>query len=342
MAYNMTFLFIPDGALDYTDSVGSGTMTGTGTTFVTGKWSGVQAVEVAAGDSLTTPATTDKIDTTDGWAAVLYQRDSDPGADQYLFKAGTAGTADYIAGRVNNSLAVAQGVMLHGSAPVVLDGGAEPAIGVWSVLFLDWTGQSLGVAQDTAALTSGTVAPATDPTGSTGGTHNTISLGMYDVDGAYHLHGRIAAVAIGTGSLTANERAAMVDVSAPWTWNMVYTPPVVDAGPDAGVTQNTPWTQGGSFTDSDSASWTATVDYGDGAGPAPLALTGTTFALSHTYTATGEYTVTVAVTDNGGQTGSDTVTVTVSEGPTLGAFVVMSVPGTDASAPVITLPGGGD
>jgi PKD repeat protein len=53
------------------------------------------------------------------------------------------------------------------------------------------------------------------------------------------------------------------------------------------------------------------VDYGDGSGVQPLALTGATFQLSHTYADDGLYTVTVAVTDSEGGVGSDTLAVTV-------------------------------
>ena len=40
---------------------------------------------------------------------------------------------------------------------------------------------------------------------------------------------------------------------------------------DATITAGGTFSQGGSFTDPDADTWTATVDYGDGAGPAPLA-----------------------------------------------------------------------
>ena len=40
--------------------------------------------------------------------------------------------------------------------------------------------------------------------------------------------------------------------------------PVVDAGPDATADEGSAWKSFGSFTDPDSSSWSATVDYGDG------------------------------------------------------------------------------
>ncbi|MDR1513912.1 MAG: PKD domain-containing protein [Propionibacteriaceae bacterium] len=70
----------------------------------------------------------------------------------------------------------------------------------------------------------------------------------------------------------------------------------------------------GSFTDPGADTWTATVDYGDGTGPQPLALDPATktFALSHAYGAVGQYTVTVAVSDQIGQsTGATSIEVIV-------------------------------
>ena len=54
------------------------------------------------------------------------------------------------------------------------------------------------------------------------------------------------------------------------------------------------------------------MNYGDGSGVRPLALTtAKTFALSHRYMAAGSQTVTVTVNDDDGGTGSRTATVTV-------------------------------
>jgi PKD domain len=71
----------------------------------------------------------------------------------------------------------------------------------------------------------------------------------------------------------------------------------------------------GNFSDSDVASdtFTATVNWGDGAGAHPLALNGTSFTLSHPYglLALGTYTVTVTITDDDGASATATSTVTV-------------------------------
>jgi len=97
--------------------------------------------------------------------------------------------------------------------------------------------------------------------------------------------------------------------------------PIVDAGPDASLSEGSVFAGSGSFTDTSSTSWTATVNYGDGTGPQPLALNpDKTFALNHLYPQNGTYTVTVAVTDNDGGTGSDTALVTVGNlAPTVNA-----------------------
>lgn len=65
------------------------------------------------------------------------------------------------------------------------------------------------------------------------------------------------------------------------------------------------------FTDPGADLWTATVDYGDGAGAQPLALPGNSFVLSHVYAVAGSFTLTVRVTDDGGLTGSSQATVFV-------------------------------
>ena len=71
------------------------------------------------------------------------------------------------------------------------------------------------------------------------------------------------------------------------------------------------YTTAGSFTDPGADSWTATVDYGDGGGSGPLALTGKTFTLAHQYPTAGTFTVTVTVADQDGGQGTATATVAV-------------------------------
>ena len=58
------------------------------------------------------------------------------------------------------------------------------------------------------------------------------------------------------------------------------------------------FTYPGSFTDPGADFWSATVDYGTGAGAQALTLIGKSFALRHTYADNGSYNVTVAVRDD--------------------------------------------
>jgi PKD repeat protein len=94
----------------------------------------------------------------------------------------------------------------------------------------------------------------------------------------------------------------------------VNTPPVVNGGPDSTIQEGQTFSQAGSFIDTDAAdTHTATVDYDDGSGIQPLALTpGKTFSLSHPYGDNNIYTILITVTDNKGAKGTDTVKVTVN------------------------------
>ena len=88
--------------------------------------------------------------------------------------------------------------------------------------------------------------------------------------------------------------------------------PDVDAGPDDTIDEGETFTSFGSFTDPGSDTWTATVDYGVGAGSQALALNpDMSFSVSHAYGDDGQYTVMVQVTDKDGGAGADNAIVTV-------------------------------
>jgi hypothetical protein len=88
--------------------------------------------------------------------------------------------------------------------------------------------------------------------------------------------------------------------------------PVVQAGGAVTMKVGSVLDRTGSFTDPAADTWTATVDYGDGAGPQPLMLQGHDFRLHHKYRHPGTYQVVVTVMDGDGAAGTDAFTVTVS------------------------------
>src|SRR6266566_3142724 len=105
-------------------------------------------------------------------------------------------------------------------------------------------------------------------------------------------------------------------------------PPVINQLSNQTINEGATYSASGSFTDTDSTSWTGTVDYGDGGGAHSLTLNSDkTFSLSHVYQDNGTYTVTVRVTDNQGATGTGTATVTVNNvTPTVGTITAPSSP----------------
>lgn len=119
-------------------------------------------------------------------------------------------------------------------------------------------------------------------------------------------------------------------ITDPW-WHGTPDPtnlaPYVSSFADGAITEGSSYSADGFIMDPESSSWTATVDYGDGTGPQPLTLTATDFSLSHVYKDNGTYTVTVAVTDNQGLTGTKTAQVIVSNlGPQVSTIMAPSAP----------------
>jgi len=88
--------------------------------------------------------------------------------------------------------------------------------------------------------------------------------------------------------------------------------PVVDAGPDQTVNEGDVVAFAGSFFDPDiGETYTIVWDFGDGTGA------GGTLTPTHTYADNGTYIVTLTVTDSGGRSGQDTLTIVVNDlGPT--------------------------
>jgi hypothetical protein len=99
---------------------------------------------------------------------------------------------------------------------------------------------------------------------------------------------------------------------------MVFdVPPTVNAGINATFPQGSEFLGSGSFADPNPDTWTATVDYGDGSGVQPLALSpDKTFQLDHTYTTPGNYVVAVTIVDSQGGQGRGYFAVQVQPLPT--------------------------
>jgi hypothetical protein len=94
------------------------------------------------------------------------------------------------------------------------------------------------------------------------------------------------------------------------TVNVANVAPGISALAAATLLPGETYNTNGSFSDPGADTWTATVNYGDGGGNETLALSDKTFALSHTYLATGAFVVTVRVSDDD-VTSSRTQLVTV-------------------------------
>jgi MBG domain (YGX type)/Right handed beta helix region/PKD domain/Matrixin len=107
--------------------------------------------------------------------------------------------------------------------------------------------------------------------------------------------------------------------------------PVVNAGGGGTIVAGSTFTSQGTFTDKNSQSWTANVDYGDGTGVHPLTINpvtlsaagsddysqvaSATFNLSHLYAKTGTYPVVVSVTNDSNLVGTSSFSVNVAAAP---------------------------
>jgi ribosomal protein S16 len=93
---------------------------------------------------------------------------------------------------------------------------------------------------------------------------------------------------------------------------MLSVAPLVALGSDAGIDEGSLFQQACSFTDDDGSAWTGTVDYGDGSAAEALTINANkTFALQHAYGGDGDYTITVAITNDLNDTGTDSLLLAV-------------------------------
>ncbi len=131
----------------------------------------------------------------------------------------------------------------------------------------------------------------------------------------------VKVTSLSNGTITDTSLAAVQTQGAPENHT-----PVVNAGPDqsAQVGQTISLAPA-TFTDADTSdTHTATVDWGDGAqtGGTVNETNGSgTVTASHSYTQTGDFTVTVCVTDNHEAMGCDTLTVSVTEAGAVDPFL---------------------
>ena len=114
-------------------------------------------------------------------------------------------------------------------------------------------------------------------------------------------------------------------VSQKFTIPSTNTSPQISSLQDTSINEGGSYAANGSFTDPNSTSWTATVDYGDGSGSQPLTLSGMNFALNHQYKDEGTYTVIVSITNNQAATGASIATITVNNAtPSVGTITGVS------------------
>jgi DNA/RNA endonuclease G (NUC1) len=180
----------------------------------------------------------------------------------------------------------------------IVEAGIQPPIAVTS-------GPYSGVEGGTVAMTA---AGSVDPNGSVvsyawsfgDGTTATGAAvtHTYTQDGVYRVQ------------VTVTDNDGLTDTLVT-TATVANVAPTVGAFAGAALLPGEPYAATGTFTDPGTDPWTATVNYGDGGGAQPLALSGMSFALAHTYAAAGTFTVTVQVSD-GRATSTATQTVTVT------------------------------
>ena len=135
-------------------------------------------------------------------------------------------------------------------------------------------------------------------------TDGTFSLNhVYSKKGSYRVH-----VSIADGNNAVGTGTQLVSVELPT--------PHVQLGSDQTIVKGETFTCQGSFNEPGATSWTALVNYGDGTLPQPLALNSDhSFVLNHVYAVSGDYTVTVSITDAYSSVGAGHLHVTVNKTP---------------------------
>jgi hypothetical protein len=118
--------------------------------------------------------------------------------------------------------------------------------------------------------------------------------------------------------------------------NVADVPPQVTIDSGSVSIVGSTFNASGSFTDPGDETYTGTVNYGDGSGVQPLALsTDKTFAVEHVYASGGTYTATVTVTNSGGLSSSVSLDVVIP--PSLVSTSLLDVSGDAISGRSATL-----
>jgi cyclophilin family peptidyl-prolyl cis-trans isomerase/PKD repeat protein len=155
---------------------------------------------------------------------------------------------------------------------------------------------------DSSASSTGTISSRTGGGFDVKGTHTYANPGNYQV-----------AVTISDAGGAATSAVATVHIGR--------TTLQVNLGATGAISEGGTFMRAASFADEVGTSWTAEVDYGDGAGLQALTLDGKNFQFNHQYRDSGIYTVTVIVFDENGLSGSSTLEVDVANvAPVVGAL----------------------
>jgi DNA/RNA endonuclease G (NUC1) len=182
----------------------------------------------------------------------------------------------------------------------IVEAGVKPPIAAIDGPYTGSEGGSIAMSAAASVDPNGTVVSyAWDFGDGTTGTGPSVTH-TYAQDGVY----AISVTVTDNDGLTDNIRAIA---------SVANVPPAITPFAGATLLPAETYTASGSFTDPGMDPWSATVDYGDGSGPTPLALSGMSFALSHTYRSAGVFTVTVAVSDDHATTAATQTVAVLSQ-----------------------------
>jgi len=137
-----------------------------------------------------------------------------------------------------------------------------------------------------------------------------------DNDGIYETTGaKPTFLRLDNGTFTVKLKVSdgALESTSSTTVTVLNVAPTISPIQNATINEGSSFTVSGSFSDSGSDTWTATVNYGDGSGIVPLTLNADkSFLLNRGYPQNGTYTVVVTVTDKDGGVATKNIVVTVN------------------------------